>query len=148
MSSPTVKHVIRMGPITVLALVIVLSLATMAVLSFATAQAAGRMVDKQQAAQEALYENERQAQEFMAELDQELAQWRGSGTSVADAIPHIEAALDAVQVDDNEISKSFSAGTRKLTVHVLIGQDFDYSIKEWKTQAELDSAEDTALWMG
>lgn len=148
MSSPTVKHVIRMGPITVLAFVIVLSLATMAVLSFATAQASSRMVEKQQDAQQTLYDNERQAQEFLAKLDAALAQGRSAGASSEQVLAALASELEDAQVEGNAVEATFASGARTLNVRVAIDEALAYTIEEWKTQASLDSEEETSLWMG
>lgn len=148
MSASGNKHVVRMGPITVLALVIVLSLATMAVLSLATSQAATRMADKQEAATLSLYTNEVQAQEFLAEFDAALEPYRSQNMTGEEALKAVQASLVGVEVEGNTMKKSFLNDTRTLNITLSVEDDLSYTIEGWKTTTQLEATDAPVLWQG
>ena len=154
------KQIVRMGPITVLSMVIVLSLATMAVLSFTTARAAQRTADKQIQAVQALYECETQGQRFVADVDAVLAQ-QAAGATVERAAQAVRDATGASGTGPL-VEQSFTAAGRKLTVRLRIedaggsaggatthaAQALGYTVASWRMEAQIDSEEATVLWQG
>lgn len=148
MSATGNKHVVRMGPITVLSLVIVLSLATMSVLSFATAQAANRTTAKQEAATLALYGNEQQAQEFVAQIDAALQPCRQTETPSGEALAALSEQFPDIQVQGSTIQKSFTSDTRTLSVKLHVWDDLSYTIEGWQTTTDLDDEQAPTLWQG
>lgn len=85
---------VRIGPISLFALVIVLCLAVMALLAFTTAQANLSLVERQANSTKQLYEDELAAQTFVANLDEQLVQMRDEGTSRDLAV--LEEKIDQV----------------------------------------------------
>ena len=144
----TRQHIVRIGPLTILSMVIVLGLTTMAVLSFTTARASQLTASKQADSIQALYVNERAGQEFLAQVDEELARIAGSTTNAQDAAAGVRSALKDSDGAGNEVSAAFTAGNRTLTVVVAIQDDLTYSIKQWSSEAKIESKEDTHLWQG
>ena len=141
---------IRMGPITVIALLIVIALATLGVLSLTTARASNVAASKQDASIQALYENERAAQEFLAEVDAALVPARNNVLDAKGAVKTIRQAglLADAEVDGTTISKSFANDVRKLNVILVIRDDLNYQVISWKTESTIDTTEEVELWQG
>lgn len=149
MSLKANETVIRMGPITVIALLIIIALATLGVLSLTTARASSVAASKQDTAIQALYENEREAQQFLADLDAALMPAREDGLSAQEALASISAGqLSDAEIDGITVTKSFENDTRKLNVIVVIRDDLDYQVVSWKTESIIDTAETVELWQG
>ena len=150
MSLRSNETVIRMGPITVIALLIVIALATLGVLSLTTARASNVAASKQDAAIQSLYQNEVEAQEFLAELDTALVPARDKALSANEAVSGIKnsGALAGADIDGITISKSFENDTRKLNVIVVVREDLDYQVVSWKTESKIDTTENVGLWQG
>ena len=77
---------VRIGPISLFALVIILCLAVMAVLSVTTAQATYAAAERQASFTADTYANERAGQEFAADIDAALAPVRAAGGGLAEAL--------------------------------------------------------------
>ncbi len=150
MSLRSNETVIRMGPITVIALLIVIALATLGVLSLTTARASNVAASKQDASIQALYENERAAQEFLAEVDAALVPARNNVLDAKGAVKTIRQAglLADAEVDGTTISKSFANDVRKLNVILVIRDDLNYQVISWKTESTIDTTEEVELWQG
>lgn len=150
MSLRSNETVIRMGPITVIALLIVIALATLGVLSLTTARASNVAASKQDASIQALYENERAAQEFLAEVDAALVPARNNVLDAKGAVKTIRQAglLADAEVDGTTISKSFTNDVRKLNVILVIRDDLNYQVISWKTESTIDTTEEVELWQG
>ncbi len=144
----TRQHIVRIGPLTILSMVIVLGLATMAVLSFTTARASQLTAQKQADSIQALYENERAGQDFLAQVDEELSRMRGGAAGAQDAAAAVRAAVQDDDSQGREVSKSFTAGNRTLKVVLAIQDDLTYSVEHWSSEAKIESKEDTHLWQG
>ena len=68
---------VRIGPVSILVLIIILCLAVMAVLTLVTAEAEESITVRQEESTTAFYANEAEAQEYLARLDGLLAgEWR------------------------------------------------------------------------
>lgn len=152
MLRPESDHV-RMGPISLLALVIIIALAVLAVLAFSTANASSVLSQRQADAVAASYANERAAQEFVAGLDDVLAGVRGEPTpATGSAAQAVEQALgslcEAAQragdvgqsasaaMEGNVVSATFSTGDGKaLDIRVTVREDGTYQVDSWKMSA-------------
>ena len=84
---------VRMGPISLFALIIILCLAVMAVLAVTTAQASYTLTQRQAAAAEEAYAVETAGQSFLGGLDAELAAAHGAGATGPGAMAAVEQAL-------------------------------------------------------
>ncbi len=150
MSLRSNETVIRMGPITVIALLIVIALATLGILSLTTARASHVAASKQDNAIQALYENERAAQEFLASVDGALVPARNNVLSADEAINSLKQSgvLEGAEVNGTTISKTFENDARKLNVMLAIRDDLNYQVISWKTEAKIDTTEEVTLWQG
>lgn len=84
---------VRMGPISVFALVIILCLAVLGVLSASTATAGSSLAQRQASFAADDYRNELAGQQLYAAADDALASVRAAGGDAADAVAALEAAL-------------------------------------------------------
>ena len=84
---------VRMGPISLFALIIILCLAVMAVLAITTAQATYALTQRQAAAAEELYAAETAAQRLVGGIDAELARARTDGATPPGALAAVDRAL-------------------------------------------------------
>lgn len=84
---------VRMGPISLFALIIILCLAVMAVLAVTTAQASYTLTQRQAAAAEEAYAVETAGQRFLGGLDAELAAAHAAGATGPGAMAAVEQAL-------------------------------------------------------
>ena len=145
MLQPNSDHV-RMGPISLVALVVIISLAVLAMLSFSTANASLVLSQRQADAVEASYANERAAQEFVAGLDAVLARLRGDAAQAGDA--HIDALCKSAQqaggpgmtatasFNGNTLNATFATGNGKaLDIRVTVIDGGTYRIDSWKMSA-------------
>ncbi|MBQ9021970.1 MAG: S4A5 electrogenic sodium bicarbonate cotransporter 4 [Eggerthellaceae bacterium] len=144
------ETVIRMGPITVISLLIVIALATLGVLSLTTARASNVAASKQDSAIVALYQNESDAQQFLADLDAALIPARTNVMTATEAAASVKdaPALEGADIDGITISKSFENEKRKLNVIVVIRDDLNYQVISWKTESKINTAEEVELWQG
>ena len=142
---------VRIGPISLFALVIILCLAVMAVLSVTTAQATYAAADRQASFTTDTYANEQAAQEFTADVDAALAPVRASGGGLAEALAAIRKALPAnAELDGSTVKAEFTADSgRTLAVVLQIHADATYSVASWKaTTLWTDDGAGEALWSG
>lgn len=141
---------VRMGPVTVFTLLIIIALATLSVLSLTTAQAARTAAEKHDSAIQALYENEREAQTFLADLDAALAEQRAEGANpnqAARAIANLPFSQQ-ITANENSLTTVFEHASRRLTVMLKLHDDLTYQITSWKTDSTMDTSEQTTLWQG
>lgn len=142
---------VRIGPVSIFALVIIMCLSVMAVLASATAHANVNEAQKQADFTIGTYANETAAQEFVAQIDGVLAQTKAQGGDKEAAMAAIKAILPAeARISGNVISLAFVATDgRCLTASLEIHDDLTYQITRWKvtTQWNLDDSE-TTLWTG
>ena len=90
---------VRMGPISLFALVIIVCLAVMAVLALVTAHAALARSERQATSVSALYINERAGQELLASLDGELANLREADADRDEALARLSRILPELAAD-------------------------------------------------
>ncbi len=142
---------VRIGPISLFALVIILCLAVMAVLSITTAQATYAAAERQAEFTEDTYANERAAQEFTARIDAALAPVRASGGGLEEALAAVDAALPAGAArDGSTVRAEFTADSgRTLSVELDIQADATYAVTAWKaTTLWTEQNAGETLWPG
>lgn len=167
------KGSVRIGPVSVFALVVILGLAVLAVLSAATAQASHTEAQAQADFTRSSYVNDAAAARALADVDaaladaalaQEAAAADTDGRGDASAYD-IDAAMSAVsavlpqgQVADGCAAESFVDGTavrmmfstedgRTLDVELAVGDDLTYSLERWVVTTDWNQEpEETKLW--
>ena len=139
---------VRIGTISVFALVVIICLAVLAVLAFSTANASLTLSQRQATAMEELYLDERAAQEFVAGVDALLAKDADAQANVRAA----KGALDGLCADaraatdgrvtvsadaaDNQITADFSCDNgRTLSIVLVVRDNGTYRIDKWKMSA-------------
>ncbi len=90
------RNPVRMGPISIFVLVIILCLAVLATLSFATSRAQVSIQERQEEMVKATYDNEIAAQQFVAALDATLAPLRAEGRQKNFAISYVTDRLSGL----------------------------------------------------
>ena len=105
---------------------------------------------KQDASIQALYENERAAQEFLANVDGALVSARNDVLSADEAVNKLQQSgiLEGAEINGTTISKSFENSARKLNVMLAIRDDLNYQVISWRTEAKIDTNEEVTLWHG
>lgn len=156
---------VRIGPISVITIVIVLCMAAMGVLAVATANATKVISGRYAAATEMMYVAERAGQEFVAELDGVLASARGRGATAAEVASLVDRSLDGIcvkargvddrvscsaAVDGRTVSAEFACdGARTLEIAITIEPDATYRIDEWRMASpQQEAATAGNLWTG
>lgn len=154
----------RHGLISLLTVVVVISLATAAVLAVSTSHAMAALAQRQAAMTSEGYDAERAAQTMLAELDDELHAARAAGVSdptalmdriqnsanlmLATACP--ESVSATYEVDGQTLVCTFvTQSGRMLTTGVAIGKEATYDVVSWKLTAapQIEDSGDT-LWTG
>lgn len=87
------KSPVRMGPISIFVLVIIICLAVMGTLAFATSRAQVSIEERQEEITQATYANEVAAQQFLAALDSTLVPMRNEGRAKNYAIVYVTDRL-------------------------------------------------------
>lgn len=142
---------VRIGPISLFALVIILCLAVMAVLSVTTAQATYAAAERQADFTKDTYANERTAQEFTAGIDAALAPVRASGGGLDEALAAVDAALPAgAERDGSTVRAEFTADSgRTLAIELDIQANATYTVTAWKaTTLWTEHGAGETLWSG
>lgn len=142
---------VRIGPISLFALVIILCLAVMAVLSVTTAQATYAAAERQADFTADTYANERAAQEFTANVDAVLSSTRSSGGDSTEALAAIKRAFpDEAKIDGSTIKAEFTTDSgRALALELEINADATYTITSWKTTTLwTENGAGETLWSG
>lgn len=156
---------VRMGPISVFALVIILCLAVLGVLSVTSASAGSALAQRQAEFTADDYRNEIAGQSFYARADDVLAQVRAQGGDAQAAAAALDAAVAQIAQEASSdagsqttVSASLEGGElavhiqaqsgRCLDVEFAIQPDATLSVAAWK--ATTLWAEDTTdhLWTG
>lgn len=154
----------RNGLISLLTVVVVIALATAAVLAVATSHAMAALSERQANMTSEGYEAETAAQTFLAELDDELFALRSRGTTNASALMgEIENKANSMlakacsqevtatyEVDKTTLTCTFTTKSgRMLVVELLISNNATYDVVSWKLMA-MPQEEETGntLWTG
>ncbi len=154
----------RHGLISLLTVVVVISLATAAVLAVTMSQAMGALSQRQARMTTEGYDAERSAQTFLAKLDDELIAARREGTTSSAALMVriqncanrmlAEACTEGVtatySVEDTNVRCTFVTDSgRMLQTDVAVGDNATYSIVSWKLTAAPQVEDDgDTLWGG
>lgn len=156
---------VRIGPISLITLIIVICLAVMGVLAASTAHATNTISNKQAEATRCLYHNERAGQEFVAGVDDALASVRSSGGTASAGAQAVTNALDSIcaqarsaadglvscvaDVEGTTVTAEFVCqDTRRLRIALTIRDGATYRIEQWEmTSAQQQQSTDT-LWTG
>lgn len=146
---------VRIGPLSIITLIAVLSLAVLAVLTVSTAHASKSIAERQANSTTNFYLDEQVAQEFVAEVDGQLASLRAGGSSSAtasSAAAVVSSRLDGICADMAAVSGGTVTVTamvegdrvladftckdgRTLNVGLLLVDGARYRIDEWKMGA-------------
>jgi hypothetical protein len=138
---------VRIGPVSILVLIIILCLAVMAVLAITTSEAEESITTRQQDATTALYANETQAQVFLADLDEALAQARAANESVQSALASLELPEGATY-ENGVLTASFVQDSgRRLDIELSIPNTASYEIMAWRATTEWNEEDpDKIFW--
>lgn len=142
---------VRIGPISLFALVIILCLAVMAVLAVTTAQATLAAAERQAAFTTDTYSNERAAQQFVADIDTALVPVREKNGGLDAARAAIDPLLSAnVQRDGSAVQATFAADSgRTLTIELTLRANATYEITSWKATTQWTNSNPAeTLWQG
>lgn len=138
---------VRIGPVSILVLIIVLCLAVMAVLTVTTSEAEESITTRQRDATTALYANETEAQAFLADLDEALARARQSNGSVQSALATLELP-EGSSYENGMLSVSFVQDNgRTLDIELAIPSTASYEIMAWRATTEWNEEDpDKIFW--
>lgn len=153
---------VRIGPVSLLTLLIVLCLAVMAVLAVTTAQATYAVTSRQASFTKDTYANEAAAQRFVATLDEVLQDQRSAGAARNDVMQTLNRNLPrmleessdgatsaSATIDGNIVSASFvTESGRVLNVELVVKANLAYEIGQWKTAPPADKGASETLWTG
>lgn len=164
---------VRIGPVSIFALIIILCLSVLAVLSISTANAGWALAQRQASYTADLYDNEQAGQRFLMSVDdqlakvrsgkqtanQALAQLEDSVQSLAEAAcaPHPESGVDTLEaattatasVAGKRVSAQFhSAKGHDLLIELEIRNDGTYQVTSWKTTSSTSTEDEVKLWSG
>ena len=124
---------VRIGPVSILVLIIILCLAVMAVLTLVTAEAEESITVRQEESTTAFYANEAEAQEYLARLDGLLARANGAHANV----------LSAIEVSDAPDGYTYENGDIELSIPTTAG----YEIISWRASTEWNEEDpDKVFW--
>lgn len=146
-SSPPV----RIGPISLFALIAVLCLATLAVLSISTARASMTLAEMQADSVIQQYAAESAAQDLVAQVD--AIGGSPSGDALASAAAKAQASAQegitvSAALDGANVTASFACPNGRLLDIELAPQDGGWRIVKWNLVAKVNSAETETLWSG
>lgn len=153
----------RHGLISLLTVIVIISLATAAVLTIATSHAMWALAQRSATMKAEGYDAERCAQGMLARIDNELAASRKAGEGHAAMLARIEKRMNSLLaevcehgvtatygLEDNVLTCTFiTEGGRSLEASLTIGDDATYDITAWRLSA-VPEDEDTGdtLWTG
>lgn len=138
---------VRIGPISILVLITILCLSVMAVLTLVTADAEETITNRQVESTTAFYANETEAEEFLAQLDNALAQARSSNGSVASALDTLSLP-DGATYEQGILTASFVQDSgRRLDIELSIPSVAGYEIVAWRSSTEWNEDDpDKIFW--
>ncbi len=157
---------VRIGPISIITLIAVISLTVLAVLAVSTAHASSTIAERQAVNTQLMYANECAGQEFLASIDDALADVRAKGGNATDGIRAIEGSLNkacanarnasdktvecTASVKGYTVSAEFVCeDTRQLKVEISVLEDATYRIDRWKnTSVQQEEPPAGSLWAG
>lgn len=163
---------VRIGPISILALIFTLCLAVLAVLSVTTANATYASAERQAIYNDDTHANEKEAQQLCMDVDEVLAGVRSAnGGQVAamralkdSGIAHAHRVDSAratdkgtestykehsIEIKDNSVFATFTQESRRsLSIELKINPDATFTVAKWQTSTLwLDEADKDTLWI-
>ncbi len=165
MKSPTYasKDNMRHGLISLLTVVVVISIATAAVLTVATSHAMAALAERQATMTAEGYAAEQSAQTMLSQLDEELLASRQARESRQAILSRIENSMNGLlleacepgvsatyTLDGNVLTCTFvTEGGRSLEASVTIQDNATYAITAWRLTAVVqDNTSNDTLWTG
>lgn len=173
MAKPQTAHIqtqlgekVRIGPISLITLIIVICMAVLGVLAASTSHATQTISNKQANASQQMYLNERAGQELLADIDAVLVNQRAVGANASRAAAAVESELDAIcqaardagngrvactaNMDDTTVKAQFICDdARTLSVAVTIRDDATYRVDQWKMASVQQEVQGMGtLWSG
>ena len=173
MAKPQTAHIqtqlgekVRIGPISLITLIIVICMAVLGVLAASTSHATQTISERQANASQQMYLNEKAGQELVADIDAVLVNQRAAGASATRAAAAVESELDTIcqaardtaggrvdctaNVDNTTVKAQFICdNARTLSVAVTIRDDATYRIDQWKMASVQQAAPGMGnLWSG
>jgi len=145
------KGSVRIGPMSIFALIILLSLAVLSVLAFTTAQAVSASAEKHARFTTDTYANESAAQEMIADVDAVLAGVRAQGGSRNDALAALAADLpQGARLEEGTVRADFYKDSgRMLSIALEVTDDAEYRITQWQATTQWEVTEERdILWQG
>lgn len=115
------KGSVRMGPISLITLIVVLCLAVMAALAVSTAKATYAATERQSYSTADIYTAEGAAQEFLAAVDTQLAPVRAAGGGRAAGLEAVRSA--GMGLIEGATERDVEATVQIATVEVSVGDD-------------------------
>lgn len=138
---------VRIGPVSILVVVIILCLAVMAALAVTTSEAEESITTRQEESITALYANEVEAQTFLAQLDEALAQARSARTSVQAALSSLDLPEGAVYENGVLTIAFVQENGRRLDIELSIPTTAPYEIMSWRATTEWNEEDpDMIFW--
>lgn len=142
---------VRIGPISLFALIAVICLATLAVLSINTARASLNLAQMQAESTTQQYAAESAAQEFVAQVS--AGGTAPSAASLASITSQVQANNAGVTITSGITGPAVTAqfacpSGRILDIAVEVGQGGSYRITKWNMTAKVNEAEGDILWSG
>lgn len=159
---------VRIGPLSLLSLIIILCLAVMAVLSLSTAKAELNITRHQSETVRQTYRAQNAGEAFLYFLDLTLSHYRGEDGqllySYEAMMMAVENTLDANiaqaagwfdgiegegTITDNRINMAFQADNgRRLDAVVIVNADGTYTVHTWKISTAWSTESSDTLWSG
>ncbi len=153
---------VRIGPISMFALIAVICLAALAVLAVTTANASYKMAKLQADSMTEQYAAESAAQSFVALMDQAASETSGADQTRAAAVASSLNSIIAVtqqkagdgvtvsaQIVGTDIEAQFACSNgRTLKIVLTILTDGNYQVKQWNMTATENDAQSENLWSG
>lgn len=138
---------VRLGWLSLLLTVIILCLATLSVLSFSTARADLAQARKQALQTDSVYALECAGQQWLAQLDEALAQAGADGTLRYDAL---DALLppDTTREENRVFTVQKGADGRSLSIAAEVSEDGGIRLLRWVQSAEWAGEEETPALFG
>ena len=128
----------RMGSVTVIAMVVVICLAVLSVLALVSARASSAEVERQASFVSGTYINESAGQRLLSDIDAALAQAAADGLDADAAMDRVAAACpDAAKVDGRIVRVAYATDVgRRLTIKLRINDDLTYTVVRWTASTD------------
>lgn len=142
---------VRIGPISLFALLILICIAVLSVLAVTTAHASYASAEKQASFTTDTYTNEILGQKFVGQVDTVLTQTRASGGGRTEAMAALQSALPKeAKIEDNTVQVDYTRASRRtLSITLSITDDAHYRITEWQATTLWEPETETeTLWSG